>query len=141
MYKPIFILVKSCLRFKQPPERAEMKQIQVSHPMDLIHFDFLTLGGKTGDIRGSNIMVITDHFMRYAQAYVTPKQTAAVAARALWENFLVHYRWPEKILTNQGRSFESNLFRELCSLAKIKSNILVLTILRPMVNVNILMPL
>ena len=109
-----------CLRFKQPQERAGMQPIQVSHLMELIHLDFLTLGGKTGDVRGTNIVVITDHFTRYAQAYVTPKQTTVVAAHALWENFLVHYGWPEKILTNQGRSFESNLFRELCNLAKIK---------------------
>ena len=65
-------------------------------------------------------MVITDHFTRYAQAYVTPKQTAVVVAHTLWENFLVHYGWPEKILTDQGKSFENNLFRELCSLAKVK---------------------
>ena len=37
------------------------------------------------------------------QAYVTPKQTAVVVAGALWENFLVHYGWPEKILTDQGK--------------------------------------
>ena len=97
-----------------------MQPILVSYLMELIHLDFLTLGGKTGDAKGTNIMVITDHFTRYAQAYVTPKQTAVVVARALWENFLVHYGWPEKILTNQGKSFENNLFRELCSLAKVK---------------------
>ena len=74
---------KRCLRFKQPQERAEMQPIQVSHLMELIHLDLLTLEGKIGDVRGTNIMVITDHFMRYAQAYVTPKQTAVVAARAL----------------------------------------------------------
>ena len=88
--------------------------------MELIHLDFLTLGGKTGDVKSTNIKVITDHFTRYAQAYVTPKQTAVVVAHALWENFLVHYGWPEKILTDQGKSFENNLFRELCSLAKVK---------------------
>ena len=92
---------ENSLRFKQPLERAEMQPIQVSCLMELIHLDFLTLGGRIGDIRGTNIMVITDHFTRYAHAYVTPKQTAVVAAHALWENFLVHYRWPEKILTNQ----------------------------------------
>ena len=79
-----------------------MQPIQVSHPMELLQLDFLTLGGKTRDVRGTNIMVITDHFMRYAQAYVTSKQTAVVAAHALWENFLAHYGWPEKILTDQG---------------------------------------
>ena len=65
-------------------------------------------------------MVITNHFTRYAQAYVTPMQTAVVVAHTLWENFLVHYGWLEKILTDQGKSFENNLFRELCSLAKVK---------------------
>ena len=109
-----------CQGFKQPQERAEMQPIQVSYPMELIHLDFLTVGGKTRDVKSTYIMVITDHFTKYAQAYVTSKQTAIIVARTLWENFLVHYGWPEKILTDQGKSFENNLFRELCSLAKVK---------------------
>ena len=100
-----------CLRFKQPRERAEKQPILVSYPMELVHLDFLTLGGKTGDAKSTNIMVITDHFTRYAQAYVALKQTAVVVACALWEDFLVHYGWPEKILTDEGKSFENNLFR------------------------------
>ena len=99
-----------CLRFKQPQERAEMQPILVSYLMELIHLDFLTLGGKAGDTKSTNILVITDHFTKYAQAYITPQQTAIVVARTLWENFLVHYGWPEKILTDQGKSFENNLF-------------------------------
>ena len=89
-----------CLRFKQPQEKAEMKPILVSYPMELIHLDFLTLGGKAGDAKSTNILVITDHFTRYAQAYFTPKQTAIVVTLTLWENFLVHYGWPEKIITD-----------------------------------------
>ena len=109
-----------CLRFKQPQERAEMQPILVSYPMELIHLDFLTLGGKGGDTKSTNILVVTDHFNKYAQAYVTPKKTAIVVAHTLWENFLVHYGWPEKILTDQGKSFENNLFQELCNLAQVK---------------------
>ena len=41
---------KRHLRFKQPQERAEMQSILVSYPMELIHLDFLTLGGKAGGI-------------------------------------------------------------------------------------------
>ena len=78
------------LRFKQPQERAEMQPILVSYLMELIHLDFLTLRGKTRDAKCTNILAITDHFTRYAQAYVTPKQTAIVVAQTLWENFLVH---------------------------------------------------
>ena len=39
---------ENCLRFKQPPERAEMQPIEVSQPMKLKHLGFLTLGGRQG---------------------------------------------------------------------------------------------
>ena len=38
----------------------------------------------------------------------------------LWDQFLVHYGWPTKILTDQGKSFENQLVRELCSLAQVQ---------------------
>ena len=44
---------------------------------------------------------------------------APVVAQTLWENFLVYYGWPEKILTDQGKSLENSL-REFCELAQIK---------------------
>ena len=82
--------------FKQPQEKAEMQPILVSYPLELIHLDFLTLGGKAGDTKSINFLVVTHHFTKYAQAYITPKQTALVVTCTLWENFLVHYGSPEK---------------------------------------------
>ena len=90
----------------------------LSNGIDTPRFPYM--GGKSRDAKCTNILVITDHFTRYAEAYVTPKQTAIVVAQNLWENFLVHYGWPEKTLTDQGKSFENNLFSKLCSLAKVK---------------------
>ena len=109
----------SCIRFKQPVEKAEMKPILCSYLMELVHIDFLTVGHPKSE-RQINLMVITDHFTRYAQAYVTPNQTAPVVAKTLWEQFLTHYGWPSKILTDQGKSFENNLFGELCALAQVQ---------------------
>ena len=77
------------------------------------------MGGKTDDSKSINVLIVTDHFTKYAQANVTPKQTAAIVAKTLWENFLVHYGLPEKILTDQGKSFENNLIWELCELALV----------------------
>ena len=108
-----------CTKFKQPPEKEKMKPIQCTYPLELVHIDFLTIG-KEGTDKATNIMVITDHFTRYAQAYITPKQTAPVVAKTLWDQFLVHYGWPTKILTNQGKSFENSLVKELCSLAQVQ---------------------
>ena len=98
-----------CLRFKEPQEKSEMHPILDSYPMELVHLGFITLEGKADDNRSVNILIVTDHFTKYAHAYITPKQTAMVAAQTLWENFLVHYGWPKKIFTDQGKSFENNL--------------------------------
>ena len=62
-----------CTRFKQPQERNGMQPILFSYPLELIHLDFLTLGGKADDNQSVNILVVTDHFTKYAQTYVTPK--------------------------------------------------------------------
>ena len=53
-----------------------MQPILVSYPMELVHLDFLTFRGKADDNGSVNILIVTDHFMKYAQAYITPKQTA-----------------------------------------------------------------
>ena len=52
----------------------------------------------------------------------------------LWEGFLVHYGWPEKILTDQGCSFESALIKELCNVALVQK--LRMTPYRPQLNGN-----
>ena len=109
-----------CLKFKQPQEKFEMQPILVSYLLELVHLDFLTLGGKMDDSKSVNVLIVTDHFTKYAQGYVTPKQTAVIVAKTLWENFLVHDGWPEKILTDQGKSFENNLIWELFELAQVK---------------------
>ena len=99
---------KRCTRYKQPPEREKLKLIHCTYPLELVHIDFLTIG-KEGTHKATNIMVIINHFTRYAQAYITPKQTAPVVAKTLWDQFWVHYGWLIKILTDQGKSFENNL--------------------------------
>ena len=109
-----------CVQFKQPQEKSGIHPIPVSYPMEIVHLDFLTLGGKADDNRTVNILIAIGHFTKYAQAYITPKQTAVVVVQMLWENFPVHYGWPEEILTDQGKSFENNLIKELCELAQVK---------------------
>ena len=60
-----------------------MQPILVSYPLELVHLDFLTLGGKTDCSKSVNILVVTDHFTKYVQAYVTPKQTAVIVAKTV----------------------------------------------------------
>ena len=96
-----------------------MKSIICTYPLELVHLDFLSIGKEASD-KNVNILVITDHYTRYAQAFITPKQTAPYVAKTFWENFLVHYGWPDKIITDQGKNFERQLIKELCELAKVQ---------------------
>ena len=75
------------------------------YPMELVHMDYLTIEATEGG-KDIHILVITDHFTRYAQAIVTSSQTATCTAQNLWDKFIVHYGLPEKILTDQGCNFE-----------------------------------
>ena len=50
-----------CLHFKKKPQKTELYPITATHPLELIHIDFLTIeSGKTGN--DVNILVVTDHF-------------------------------------------------------------------------------
>ena len=111
-----------CLRFKTQPEKAELNPIIATRPLELVHIDYLTIEAPEGSKsdKDINVLVITDHFTRYAQAHITSSQKAHVVAKTLWEHFFVHYGFPEKILSDQGRNFESVLISELCELTQIK---------------------
>ena len=90
-----------CLQFKVSSDRAPMENVNATYPMELVHMDYLTIEATEGG-KDVHILVITDHFTRYAQAIVTSLQTAKCTAQNLWDKFIVHYGLPEKILTDQG---------------------------------------
>lgn len=106
-----------CIRRKAKSTTANMVPIQYMAPKDVICIDFLSLEVSNGGYE--NILVITDHFSRYAQAYPTRNQTAKTTARVLFDNFVVHYGFPARIHSDQGANFESAVVKELCSLAGI----------------------
>ena len=67
-----------------------------------------------------NVLVVTDHFTRYAQCYVTKNQTALTVANELVNKYFTNYGWPDKILTDRGTCFKNELFHDICEMAKIK---------------------
>lgn len=110
-----------CLRRKARAERtAPLVNIETSRPLELVCMDYLSL---EPDGRGTkNILVITDHFTKYAVAVPTPDQKEKTVAKALWNNFLVHYGIPERLHNDQGRNFESAVIKNLCVLLEIKKS-------------------
>ena len=89
-----------CLAFKARQPKGPLESIMATHTLELVHLNYLCL--EPGKGLEENVLVITDHFTRYAQVYVTRTQTAWMMAKTLWDKFIVHYGLPKKILTDQG---------------------------------------
>lgn len=106
-----------CIRRGAKCEKAPMKSIVTTFPLELLSIDFLTI-----EVKGikQNILVIMDHFTKFSAAICTKDQTARTVAKVLWKDFFMLYGFPKTILSDQGRDFESKLVKELCQLAGIQ---------------------
>lgn len=110
-----------CIMRKTPcTKSAPLHQIVSSGPMDLVCIDFHSM---EPDSRGiSNVLVVTDHFTRYAQAFPTRNQKVLTVAKVLVEKYFVHYGLPSRIHSDQGRDFESRLIREMLTILGVQKS-------------------
>lgn len=94
--------------------RAPLCSIQTSYPWETLALDYLSLN-RPGD-HYQYILVMVDLFSRFAFAVPTTDQTAVTTAKVLWTTVFQPFGCPERILTDQGPSFEAELTQELCAL-------------------------
>lgn len=121
MYQEIEEYVSNCHRCLK--RKAHTKQvaplvnIKTTQPLELVCVDFTTLETSKGGYQ--HILVITDHFTKYAQAIPTKNMTAKTTADAIFNDFIIHYGMPKRIHSDQGANFEGKLIHELCQLTGI----------------------
>lgn len=110
-----------CITRKSLPQRAApLGQIRSTGPLDLVCIDFLSVEPDTQGI--ANVLVVTDHYTRYAQAFPCKDQRARTVAKTLFDKFFVHYGLPSRIHSDQGRDFESRLIKELLEMLGIRKS-------------------
>ena len=109
-----------CLMTKKPnmPERAPLVPIHATYPFEMISIDYLKVDMCKGGFQ--YILVATDHFTRFSQAYATRSNSSRAAADKLFNNFILQFGFPTRIHHDKGQEFNSKLFQQLHSLAGIK---------------------
>ena len=101
-----------------PAPRARLQTYQAGAPMDRLHLDVL---GKFPISSSGNkyILVIMDQFTRWVETFTIPDQGAETTAKTLVNHFIAHFGAPLELHTDQGRNFESELFKSICQLFQI----------------------
>ncbi|GFX82007.1 retrovirus-related Pol polyprotein from transposon opus [Trichonephila clavipes] len=93
--------------FEQPDER-----------FSVVHIDLI---GKLPPSEGMQYcLTCIDRFSCWMEAIPIPEITAEIVGRAFYEKWICRFGVPAKIVTDQGRQFEAELFRSIAAICGAK---------------------
>ena len=94
--------------------------IIANNPMDLMCIDFTKVDpSKDGK---ENILVLTDAFTKFSQAFVTPNQKAITIAKILVDKWFYVYGIPACIHSDKGHSFDNEILSHLYAMYGVEQS-------------------
>ena len=110
----------SCTTRKTPAPgwRAALGNIAAGYPMQIVVTDLVGLLPES-DNKSKYILVVTDYFTRWVEAFSLPDQEASAVAIKLVDVVFLWFVVPEQLHSDQGRQFEAQSITELCKLLNI----------------------
>ena len=100
--------------------KTQQGSLVAHQPLELLCIDFtkadIAKGGK------ENILVLTDAFSKYSQAFMTNNQKSLTVAKILVEKWFSVFGIPARIHSDQGRSFDNEIISHLCKMHGIKQS-------------------
>ena len=111
----------TCASIKKPNKKpkAPLGTITTGAPCDVVATDYI--GPLPVTPRGNKyILVLNDHFSKYVEVIPVPDQTAETCASRVLNDFIARWGCPLSLLSDQGRNYESRVFKDLCRMLEIK---------------------
>ena len=112
-----------CQAFEGEVPKAPLCAIRAYAPLELMHLDYTSIE-STMELNKppvvKNVLMIINHFMRYALTVVMKDQTAKTVMKVFYECFIAVFGVPAKLLSDRGANFTSALVEELCAAFNIQ---------------------
>ena len=107
-----------CRAFEGEVLRAPLCPIWAYAPLVLVHLDYTSIE-STMELNKppvvKNVLMMTDHFTRYALMVTMKDQTAKTVTKVFYEYFIAVFGVPAKLLSDRGENFTSTVVEELCA--------------------------
>ena len=110
-----------CEADKKPNKvpRAAPGSLPAGAPGDCLATDYL--GPFPVTAQGNRyILLLTDHFSKFVEIIPVPDMTAEVCASKILNEYISRWGCPLSIHSDQGRTYESKVFKELCRMLEIR---------------------
>lgn len=122
MNKDINSWTKSCVRCQRSKVLkhtvSDLGQFQNADRFQHVHIDIIGPLPTTSDGYRYCVTMI-DRYTKWPEAFPTKDITAQTVAKIFYDGWIVRFGCPEKLTSDQGRQFESDLFKQLMSLLGI----------------------
>ena len=98
--------------------RGALQNVKSGYPMQIIAMDIM---GPFPKSRNGNkyILVVSDYFTRWVEAYAIPNQEATTVAVKLIDSMFCRYSIPEQLHSDMGAQFESKIILAISKLLGI----------------------
>ena len=110
-----------CAARKTPTHkhRAGLHTIHSGYPMQVLAVDIL---GPLPETPSGNkyVLVASDYFTRWSEAYGIPNQEASTIANKLVDELFLRFSPPDQLHSDQGAQFQSSLMTQVCILLGIR---------------------
>ena len=114
---------EKCKIYEKKDPKAPLCTVAATEPMDRVHVNLVgmevTVETKKKPVV-QKILVVTDHFSRFVQAYKVKDKGAITITKCLYDNYFRHYSFPRHLLSDQGTEFCNAVLNEMCIYLNIK---------------------
>ena len=114
---------EKCKIYEKKDPKAPLCTVTTTEPMDLVHVNLVGMEVTVETKKKlvvQKILVVTNHFSRFVQAYKVKDKRAITIAKCLYDNYFRHYGFPRHLLSDQGTEFCNAVLNKMCIYFNIK---------------------